>query len=89
LRIELAQPGVINLIQRDGTETHTVSQRSVGAVVARIRLERTEDGQVIVLFNDEQIGQPVQLDGTGVIPVLFVKEGGVIVSVTDWSITLR
>jgi hypothetical protein len=89
LKIELAQPGVINLIQQDGAETHTISQRSVGAVVARVRLERTEGGQIVILFNDEQMGQPVQLDGTGVIPVLFVKDGGVIVSVTDWSITLR
>ena len=79
-------------MQRTGDTTRTVSQRSVNAAVVRVRLERdVQTGNVTIFFNDEQIGQPMPLAAADapVVPVLFVRDGGVIVSVSDWRITLR
>jgi hypothetical protein len=92
LQIQLVQVGVINLGQRSGDTVRTVSQRSVNVQVARIRLERDlQSGAITMFFNDEQIGQPMTLaaGNAPLLPVLFVKDGGVIVSVTDWHITLN
>ncbi len=88
LQVQLADAGVINLGQRTGETVRTISQRSVNAVVVRVRLERDpQSGAITTFFNDEQLGEPIQLTGESVIPVLFVKDGGVIVSVTDWRVT--
>lgn len=92
LQVQLAEAGVINLGQRTGDTVRTLSQRSVNAVVVRVRLERDpQTGVITTYFNDEQLGEPLQLAGAdaAVIPVLYVKDGGVIVSVTDWRVTLR
>ncbi len=91
-QISLVQAGVINLAQHTGDTTRTVSQRAVGAVTARLRLDRdATTGNVTVYFNNEQIGQPLTLvaGNAAVLPVLFVKDGGVIINVTDWSVSLR
>ncbi|MCY4526098.1 MAG: hypothetical protein OXB89_05770 [Anaerolineaceae bacterium] len=90
-RVRLVQPGVINLSQHRGSELRPVGQRTVNAVVARLRLERDVDaGSVRVFFNDESLGEPVpMLPGEALQPVLYVRGGGVIVSVTDWRITLH
>ena len=89
-RVRLVQPGVINLSQHRGSELRPVGQRTVNAVVARLRLERDMDaGSVRVFFNDESLGEPVPMvPGEALQPLLYVQGGGVIVSVTDWQITL-
>ncbi|MCY3908001.1 MAG: hypothetical protein OXF63_12215 [Anaerolineaceae bacterium] len=89
-RVRLVQPGVINLSQHRGSELRPVGQRTVNAVVARLRLERDMDaGSVRVFLNDETLGEPVPMvPGEALQPVLYVQGGGVIVSVTDWQITL-
>lgn len=92
LEVQLVQAGVINLAQRMGDDVRTMSQRTVSAAAVRVRLERDmENGTITVFANDEQLGQPMSLAAADapVIPVLFVKDGGVIVSVSDWRITLR
>jgi serine/threonine protein kinase len=92
LQVQLVQAGVINLGQRSGSTVRTVSQRSVNAAVVRIRLERDlQTGAITTFFNDEQVGQPMTLAAANapLLPVLFVRDGGVIVSVTDWHITLN
>ena len=50
-----------------------------------------QTGAITTFFNDEQVGQPMTLapGNVALLPVLFVKDGGVIVSVTDWQITLN
>jgi hypothetical protein len=92
VQVSLAQPGVFNIGQRrDGTATVNV-QRSVGAPIARVRLERdVNSGLMAVYVNDEQIGTPIRLESASapVIPVLFVRRGGVIVYVSRWTVTLR
>lgn len=92
LHIQVVNLNVINLWIQDGDEITFASQRSVNAIIARVRLERdASTGRVTVFFNDAQVGtaldfvrpdEPVQ-------PVLFVKDGGVIVNVTNWRIGLR
>lgn len=89
-RVRLVQPGVINLSQHRGSELRPVGQRTVNAVIARLRLERDIDsGSVRMFFNDESLGEPVPMvPGEALQPLLYVQGGGVIVSVTDWQITL-
>lgn len=92
LQVQLVQAGVINVGQRTGETVRMLSQRSVNAVVVRLRLERDpQTGAITTFFNDEQIGQPIPFvaSETPVVPVLFVRQGGVIISVTDWRVTLR
>ncbi len=92
LQVLLAQPGIISLGPRVNGAAQFISQRSVTAVVVRLRLQRDPVSGVVTLFyNDEQIGQPVLFAGPddAIVPVLFVRGGGVIVNVTDWHVTLR
>ncbi len=92
LYVQVANATAVNLYQRVGDESTFIVQRSVSAVVARIRLERDpSNGAVTVFFNDSQIGQPIPFIGAdqAVQPVLFIQDGGVIVSVTNWRVTLR
>lgn len=90
LHVQLAQTGIINLAQRADGVTQTISQRAVNAVVVRVRLERNPAANTVTVFyNDEQLGDPIQLTAARVVPALFVQNGGVIVGVTDWTVTLR
>jgi serine/threonine protein kinase len=91
LQVQLAEPGVINLAHRNNDSATTISQRSIGAIVVRVRLDYDwNTGTVLVFFNDQQIGQAFNFaPQSSVIPALFVKEGGVIVSVTQWNVSLR
>lgn len=92
IQIQAIQPTVINLALVDDNEANFISQRSVNAVIARLRLDRDPTtGNVIAFFNDSQIGDPIEfLDPDDpIVPVIFVKDGGVIVGVTSWRITLN
>lgn len=92
MQVTLAQAGIINLGARTGEEVRNISQRSVGSVTARIRLERDlNNGAVTLFFNNEQIGQalPFVPVGQALEPVIFVKDGGVIVSLSDWTVALN
>ncbi len=90
LQIRLVEPGVIGLGQRIDSTVQPIGQRTVNAAAGRVRLERDlSTGMVVVFFNDEQLGQPIAFDAGNVVPALFVKDGGVIVSVTNWLVTLR
>jgi hypothetical protein len=88
MQVQLVQPGVVNLGLRSGDEVQVISQRSVNAVIVRVRLERDEEnGEITVFFNGEQIGDPSLRHRSAHLPALFVKEGGVIVSVSEWTVT--
>ncbi len=92
MHVQLVQPGVVNLGLRSGDEVQVISQRSVNAVIVRVRLERDEEnGEITVFFNGEPLGDALPFAGpeAPILPVLFVKEGGVIVSVSEWTVTLR
>jgi hypothetical protein len=92
LQVNIVGPGTIRLSQRDGETLETVSQRSDNATNLRIRLERDLDlGVVRVYVNDQQLRNAIRFPATDqpVVPVLYVHNGGVIVHVHDWSVTLR
>jgi hypothetical protein len=92
VQVQLNQPGVINLGQREGSIVRLISQRSVTAPVVNIRLTRDAvTGVVTTYYNNEQLGQPVLFvpPDEPVVPVLFVRNGGIIVSVSEWAVTLE
>jgi len=58
----------------------------------RVRLDRSlNDGTVTVYLNNQPLGAPIPFVGADVpvMPLLYVHDGGVIVHVNSWSITLR
>jgi hypothetical protein len=92
LRIEVASQNVINIYQVLNGEKTFLSQKSVNAVIARIRLERDlATGSVSLYYNDELLGTPVGfLAGDAPVePAIFVKDGGVVIGATNWKVTLR
>ncbi len=92
LHVQVTQPGVINLGLRSGATVTAVSQRAVNVVIARIRLERDPNtGSVTAFYDGSAIGQPVSFTrpDAPLLPALYVKSGGVIVSVTGWKVSLK
>ncbi|MCC6805225.1 MAG: hypothetical protein IT319_20265, partial [Anaerolineae bacterium] len=91
-QVQIPEAGVLNIGQRIGDSVTISMQRSVGSQIARIRLVRDLNGNLIVVYvNDEQVGPPLQFAGRDnpVIPVLYVHAGGVIVHVNRWRVTLQ
>ena len=91
IQVQAVGPNVINLARVQDGAANFVSQRSVNAVIARLRLEYDrENGVVFAYYNDSQIGSALPLDATDgmVLPVIFAKDGGVIIGVSSWRITL-
>jgi tetratricopeptide (TPR) repeat protein len=92
LQIEAVSNTVINIFELTNNNPRFLRQRAVNAVIVRLRLERDPvNGDIVLYLNDEAIGQPVSFlpPDAPVLPVLFVKDGGVIVNVTGWRIVLR
>jgi hypothetical protein len=91
LQIELAEPGVLRLSQREGDTVTAVSQRTQGAPL-NVRLERDLDAETVRIFvNGQPLGDPIPFVGADepVVPLLYVHDGGVIAHVSDWTMTLR
>ncbi|GAB4511396.1 MAG: hypothetical protein OHK0046_09410 [Anaerolineae bacterium] len=89
--LQLAGINALNLNTRSGDTVTFVRQRGITPSF-RVRLDRDPaNGNVIVFFDGLQVGEPipfVPLDAP-VQPVLFVLDGGVIVNVATWDVTLR
>ena len=63
-------------------------------VITRLRLDRdSSTGAVSAYFNDSRIGEPIEGErlpaGAALEPVIFVKDGGVVIGVSAWEITLE
>jgi hypothetical protein len=91
LRIDLADVGVINIGQVENSANSVVLQRSLGEVRLRLRLDYNPDsGALTTYINGEPIGLPLTFTApTGVLPALFVRDGGVVVYVSSWTVALR
>ncbi len=89
--IRLVRDGVIRLGVRNGNEVSTISERAVSAYEVRLRLEYDDRaGAISLFFNNERLGQPIPFTASaGLGPALYVKDGGVIVYVSAWSVSLR
>ncbi len=91
-QVQLQQAGVFNIGQRIGSTVTITMQRSVSTLEAHFRLERDlVNNQLAVFVNNEQVGPALDFAGSDnpVIPVIYVREGGVVLYVTRWQITLR
>ncbi|MCY3831579.1 MAG: hypothetical protein OXG85_01105 [Chloroflexi bacterium] len=92
IQIQQVGPNVISLaLYRDGS-TDVISQRTVNNFITRLRLDRdSATGALSAYFNDSRIGDPIDFapPKAAVEPVVFVKEGGVVIGVAAWRVTLE
>ncbi|MBC8100710.1 MAG: hypothetical protein H7Y11_14815, partial [Armatimonadetes bacterium] len=92
LYIQAVNLTTINVYQRVNGELTFIVQQATNFITARMRLDRDPaTGNVTLVLNDAAIGQPLAFvaPDAPVVPLLFVGDGGVVVSVTDWRVTLR
>jgi len=91
IQIQQVGPDVISLALYHDGEADVISQRSVNNLITRLRLDRDPStGAVSAYFNDSRIGEPIDFTqaGAALEPVIFVKDGGVVIGVSAWEITL-
>lgn len=92
LQVDLIDREVLRLSQYENGTLTPISQRAPDGRPLRVRLDYDpERGVVLVVVNEQQLGPSISLESgeSGVMPVLFVHDGGVIVYVNTWNITLR
>ncbi len=92
VQVQQVGPQVISLALYQNGEADFVSQRSVNNVIARLRLERDPtSGAVSAYFNDALVGEPMAFAPAdeAILPVIFVKDGGVVIGVSAWDVTLE
>lgn len=92
LQVQVVNTNVINLYRVVNNERTFLSQRSVNVVIARLRLDRDlATGNVTLFYNDEVLGDAVRFVAPElpIVPIVYVKEGGVVVGVTNWRVVLR
>ena len=88
IQVQQDAPNVISLALNRDDAVDVVSQRTVNNLITRLRLDRDgESGAVRAYFNDAMVGDPIAFVAAdeGLLPVIFVKDGGVVVSVTAWD----
>jgi serine/threonine protein kinase len=92
LRVQVVSPTVINIYAVSNNETRFLSQKSVNAVIVRLRIERdVTSGDVSLYYNDELLDEPLVFlaSDAPLLPSVFVHNGGVVVGVNTWRVTLR
>ncbi|MBW4437124.1 MAG: hypothetical protein KME04_08315 [Pleurocapsa minor GSE-CHR-MK-17-07R] len=92
VQIQGSQGELIQLSLQNGDTLTTVSQRARTDDPLRVEIVRNLTNDTVqVLVNRQPLGNPVAFvgDDVPVVPVLFVHNGGVIVYVDEWSVTLR
>jgi len=92
IQVQQVGPQVISLALYQDGAANFVSQRSVNNVIARLRLERDDSsGAVSAYFNDAPVGEPMGFAPAdeAILPVIFVKDGGVVIGVSAWDVTLE
>ena len=92
IQVQQVGPQVISLALYQDGEANLVSQRQVNNVIARLRLDRdASSGAISAYFNDALVGAPMEFAPAdeAVLPVIFVKDGGVVIGVSAWDMTLE
>jgi hypothetical protein len=94
IQLEVVNDNVINLMAANNNSTNFLRQKSIPSIydIVRLRIDRDNvTGNVLLFLNDEPIGSALEFiaPDAAVLPVLFVKDGGVVVTVVNWRITLR
>ena len=91
IQVQQVGPNIISLALYKDNEADFISQRSVSNVITRLRLERDPStGAISAYFNDSRIGDSIAFVGAeeDIEPVIFVKDGGVVIGVSAWQVTL-
>lgn len=92
VRVNVVNLNTVNLYLIDGDEQTFIIQRSVNAIDPRLRLERdAATGDVTVFFDDVPVGEPLRFVAPEALvePALFMLEGGTLINVNGWRVTLR
>ncbi len=91
VQVQLVRGDAINVGVRVGDEFRAQSTLPVNEVRVDLALVRYDDGTVDLLFEGQPIGTPRFLTAPNapVMPLLFVQEGGVVVSVTNLIVELE
>ncbi|MDQ7034056.1 MAG: hypothetical protein Q9P01_04255 [Anaerolineae bacterium] len=94
IQIEVVNDNVINLMAVNNNSTTFLRQLSISSIydIVRLRIDRDlVTGNVLLFLNDVQVGTAIEFiaPDAAVLPMLFVKDGGVVVSVVNWWIILR
>jgi hypothetical protein len=92
VQINVINSTSIEVRELQNNSTSPLRTRSVSTVVVRLRIDRDlQTGAVILFLNDEQLSPAISfLDANApLIPVVYVRDGGVVLRVTDWRINLR
>ena len=90
--IQLQQVGqsVISLGHYRNGAADVIAQRSVNNMIARLRLDHDQSsGALSAYFNDSPIGEPMSFAAEDILPAIFVTDGGVIIGVSTWDLTLE
>ncbi|MFZ4828950.1 MAG: hypothetical protein ACOYLB_16495, partial [Phototrophicaceae bacterium] len=93
IQINVIDAGIVNIAQRNGEDLTVISQRSIGAVITRLRLDVIdESGAIRAQLNGAPIGadmSPIYGDSRPIVPVIYVKDGGVILNISEWRMSFR
>ncbi len=92
IQLRQVAPSIISLALYQDGAADVISQRSVSNVIARLRLELDrEAGTLSAYFNDSPVGDPFAFatDDAAVLPAIFVKDGGLVIGISAWSVTLE
>ncbi|MCL4253138.1 MAG: hypothetical protein KJ043_05100, partial [Anaerolineae bacterium] len=92
LHIQVVNLTTINFWLQDGDERTFILQRSVNSINPRLRLERDNTtGYVTAFWDDFQIGEPMVFlaPEAAIQPVIYVRDGGVLLNLLNWRVWLR
>jgi serine/threonine protein kinase len=92
VQINVLNSTTIEIAEVQNNAIRPLRTRSVGTIVLRLRIERDlESGNVLLFLNDEQLQPSIPFlePDAAIIPILYVRDGGVIVFVNDWRVSLR
>jgi serine/threonine protein kinase len=92
LKIQAVDMNTVNLYMLNGTEETFITQRSVNTLEPRLRFERdASNGMVTIFYDDMQVGQPLAFIAPEALiqPAVFTRDGGAILNINSWRITLR
>lgn len=92
LHIQVVNLTTINFWLQNGDERTFILQRSVNSINPRLRLERDNTtGYVTAFWDDFQIGEPMVFlaPEAAIQPVIYVRDGGVLLNLLNWRVWLR
>lgn len=92
VRIDVVDMNTVNLYTINNDQETFAVQYSVNTLEPRLRLERdASNGMVTIFYDDVQVGQPLAFIAPEALiqPAVFVRDGGAILNIHSWRVTLR